>query len=135
MINDTFHFNHIGLLFCLSIFEGCIYCVHVLYYCSRLDVVHNLFLISFVRNILVLVILFTPPTLDSWYSSFSQGVFLPRFIFSNLLLLICCWSYFIKTQDLFLLSFFIIYYSLSSLLYSRNNIPLGRIFSLDFTSV
>jgi hypothetical protein len=93
MINDlTFHFSHIGLVFVLLIFLGCIYSwntfSHVFYYRGFLDVVHSLHFISSVREILVHVVFFTSPTLDWWSSPFSLGVFFIGFILIQLILLI-----------------------------------------------
>jgi hypothetical protein len=93
MINDlTFHFDHIGLVFCLSIFKGyiCSWNIssHVFYCSSLLDVLHNLDFISSMREILVYVVLFASPTLDWCSSPFSQGVFFLGLLLSRPILLI-----------------------------------------------
>jgi hypothetical protein len=69
------------------------------FYCgSFLDVVNGLHFISFVREILVHMVFFASPTLNWWYSCFSQGVFFLGFLLSRLILLICIWNILIERR-------------------------------------
>jgi hypothetical protein len=79
-INLTFYFNHVGLIICLSIVQGCIVpwhaSTHVPYFLLFLNVMHSPHLISLVRTIFIHVISFTSLTLYGLFSwPISQGIY------------------------------------------------------------
>jgi len=65
IINITFHFDHVGSIVCLSIFQGCIDprhdFSHFLYCLLLLDAMYNIHIISLVRTIFIHVIFLTYP--------------------------------------------------------------------------
>jgi hypothetical protein len=82
-----------GLVYCLSIFQGYIYSWNIfahVFYCSiLLDVVKCPHIVLFVREILVHVIFFTSTTFNWWYFPFSQGVLPLGFILSRIIFILC----------------------------------------------
>jgi hypothetical protein len=94
IINITFHFNHVGLIVCLSIIQGCLYplhtLAHVFHYIHILKFVDDPHPFSLVRTIFIHVFSFTSPTLYELLSwPLPHGIYHLRFILCWIPLLMC----------------------------------------------
>jgi hypothetical protein len=72
VVDRTFHFNHVGLILCLLVFQGCInpwhISAHVLYCLSSLYIVNNPTFSTSVRIIFEPMVSFTNLALHRWLS-------------------------------------------------------------------
>jgi hypothetical protein len=72
VVDHTFHFNHVGLVLCFLVVQGCInpwyISSHVLYCFCSLYIVNNPTSFTSVRTISKPMVSFTTPTLHRWLS-------------------------------------------------------------------